>query len=632
MDSDPFPIGTVLSGVKRFVVPIYQRAYAWTTKDELEPLWEHLATKAEERLAGRRSGFPHYMGAVIVIPDGDFAFGQIQTFNVVDGQQRLTTFQLALAAFCGLAREMREEAEQETDVPPYGKTAETVAKHINALLLNEESTLQDARTERYKLQPSPFDRQVFRDLVNLGREALRTDYQIHFYQNGNLKPGAPLALRAWWFFRTEALEFMDQAEADNTNRIKRLQALSASLLEDFRVIVITLDQNDDAQVIFETLNSRGKPLAAMDLVRNDIFHRAAKAGEDVEQLMDNRWSVFEDQFWKDEQRQGRLKKQRMDFFLAHTLAAERGGEIAMTELYAEYKKFVTTRPFPTVGSELDMLTRYAPTYRALAAPLGDKPLARLARRLEIFEVSTAFPAVFVIEASAAAPEDKARLFDLIASFAIRRTLCGLSTNNYTRIFNRLASMLREQGVSVETLTRALSEQTADTFRFPRDEELATAISDRRQYGNLNARRLRHVLEELENAARGPFDENTRLPDDLTIEHILPDEWPEFWPLADGRFAPIDRITNVDDGMRAAIAERDRIKHTLGNLTLVTGANNPSMGKHAFTRKRERLQSSLLKLNQEIARETHWDEAIIRHRSARLTAHALKLWPGPGVPI
>ena len=630
MKADPFPVGTVLNGIKRFVVPIYQRAYSWTAKDELEPFWEHLATKAEERLAGHKSSFPHYMGALIVIPDGEFSFGQIQTFNVVDGQQRLTTFQIALAAFLGLARELQNSAQQNAELPAHARLAGNVATHIHALLLNSESTLQDAANERYKLEPTQFDRQLFRDLINLDRHDLRAKFPAHFYQNGNLKTGeAPLPLRAWWFFREESLEFTDQGDADEANRAKRLEALSASLLEDFRLIMITLDKNDDAQVIFETLNSRGKPLAAMDLVRNDIFHRAAKRGEDLDQLMDTRWSVFEEQFWKDEQRQGRLKKQRMDFFLAHTLAAERGSEVAMTELYAEYKKFIQGHPFPSVAAELELLTKYAPTYRALAAPAGDSPLGRLAKSLDVFEVSTAFPAVFVIETSAAPAEEKAKLYDLITSFAIRRALCGLATNNYTRIFNRLAGMFRDQGVSVATLNAALADQSADTFRFPRDEELAQAIATRKQYGNLNARRLRHLLEKLEVAARNRFDENTTLPDDLTIEHVLPEEWREFWPLPDGTFAPLDKSALVDEITRAAIMERDTKKHTLGNLTLVNASNNPSLGKQGFAQKRNRLIASLLKLNQEIAQNDHWSEAVIAERAARLTALAVELWPAPG---
>jgi len=90
-------------------------------------------------------------------------------------------------------------------------------------------------------------------------------------------------LRAWAFLRTEAESFVNSAGTEKV--AQRLNALSAAVLEDFRVIVITLDERDDAQVIFETLNSSGEPLAAMDLVRNDVFHRATRGGEDVEALM-----------------------------------------------------------------------------------------------------------------------------------------------------------------------------------------------------------------------------------------------------------------------------------------------------------------------------------------------------------
>jgi uncharacterized protein with ParB-like and HNH nuclease domain len=90
-------------------------------------------------------------------------------------------------------------------------------------------------------------------------------------------------------------------------------------------------------VIFETLNSGGKPLAAMDLVRNDVFHRANRRNEDQAALLEKHWSVFEQPFWKQEQTQGRIKKPRIDFFLGHVLAAEQGKVVALGELFSEYK-------------------------------------------------------------------------------------------------------------------------------------------------------------------------------------------------------------------------------------------------------------------------------------------------------
>ena len=130
------------------------------------------------------------------------------------------------------------------------------------------------RIERYKLYPTAYDRKLYCDLVDLDWDGLRKRYPGDFYKNGKALDSAELLLRAWSFLRTEAEEFISADDEDT--RAARLNALSAALLEDFQVIVITLDEHDDAQVIFETLNAGGEPLAAMDLVRNDVFHRAVR--------------------------------------------------------------------------------------------------------------------------------------------------------------------------------------------------------------------------------------------------------------------------------------------------------------------------------------------------------------------
>jgi uncharacterized protein with ParB-like and HNH nuclease domain len=291
MKAEPLAVGKILSERQRFAVPIYQRTYAWTVREQLEALFAQLTAKAEERLAGGKASFSHYMGALLVIPDAEPVFGRIQTFNVVDGQQRLTTFHLLYAALRDIARE-------------YG--FEHIARQITDLLLhNDQVPMQDKANERYKLQPTRYDRTLFRDLIDLDWKKIQEKHKEYFYRNGNIREGiAPLPLRAYWFFWDIADAFICDSEENNADeQERRLLALSTALFEDFKLIVITLAKEDDAQVIFETLNSGGKPLAAMDLVRNDIFHRAALKGEDVEQLMDQQWGTFEETFWKQEQTQ-----------------------------------------------------------------------------------------------------------------------------------------------------------------------------------------------------------------------------------------------------------------------------------------------------------------------------------------
>src|SRR5260370_11084094 len=140
MDAKPLSIGKILGEKQRFVVPIYQRTYAWTVKEQLEPFFEQVETKATERLNGQRTAYSHYMGALLVIPEGEAVFGRVQEYNVVDGQQRLMTFQLFYAALKDLALEHRFER---------------MAQQLAGLLLIADDTLmQDPTEERYKLQPT----------------------------------------------------------------------------------------------------------------------------------------------------------------------------------------------------------------------------------------------------------------------------------------------------------------------------------------------------------------------------------------------------------------------------------------------------------------------------------------------
>jgi uncharacterized protein DUF262 len=298
MDARPLSVVIVLQDQKRFVVPVYQRTYEWTVDKQIGAFFEQVEAKANLRISGGGQGLPHYMGALLLMPR-PHTFGSLHVFDVVDGQQRLTTFQIFLAALKDLAASLEQGA---------------ISQQINPYLLNTDPALmRDEREERYKLHTTAYDRPLYRKLIDLGHDGLREAYPDHFYKKGTIKSGqAPKPLNAYWFLRQEAEEFV--TTNGEASVAARLSALASALLEDMRVIVITLGAEDDAQVIFETLNSGGEPLAAMDLVRNDVFHRALRRDENVETLMEDRWRTFEQPFWKEVVSQGRLNKPRIDFF------------------------------------------------------------------------------------------------------------------------------------------------------------------------------------------------------------------------------------------------------------------------------------------------------------------------------
>ena len=398
MEPHNMAIGGVFADSKRLIVPIYQRTYEWTPERQIETLMDYVEAKAEGQLANEPARFLHYMGALLLIPRFGFVFGRIPVFDIVDGQQRITTFQIALAALRDLATERGEQS---------------IADQIRPLLFNlDEASMQDKKAERFKLEPTRLDREIFRDLTTKPLGQLREEYSTYFTQAGNLRKtgvSPPKPLAAWWYVRQRAAEFMDEAGGQPG---MRLRALLEAMLQDMHLIVITLAATDDAQVIFETLNYGGEPLAAMDLVRNDVFHRAARNNENVDDLMDTGWAMFETPFWKERATQGRITKPRIDFFLAHALAAETGKETLLNELYAAYKRYSTARNYPTVDAELQTLRKYAPTYQALVSS-APGPMARLSYALDVFDMRTAYPLVFALHAATSDGDVREAVYRLI---------------------------------------------------------------------------------------------------------------------------------------------------------------------------------------------------------------------------
>jgi len=164
----PVTVRELLENRQRFCVPIYQRHYVWTRDKQWEPFWNDIRTKAIERLNGRERRFSHFMGAVVLEARGAVSSRQVTSFQVVDGQQRLTTFQLYLAA----ARDYAKQAEFE----------DTVGL-IEGYLFNEKQHLmEDPEVEKYKVWSTKYDRELFQDIVLGGRAELRKKYRDHFYK------------------------------------------------------------------------------------------------------------------------------------------------------------------------------------------------------------------------------------------------------------------------------------------------------------------------------------------------------------------------------------------------------------------------------------------------------------------
>jgi hypothetical protein len=199
----------------------------------------------------------------------------------------------------------------------------------------------------------------------------------------------------------------------------------------------------------------------------------------------------------------------------------------------------------------------------------------------------------------------------------------MTTKDYNRLFLDLVSELKKDPSKAGGVTEGfLTKQTADARLWPSDSQFREAFVTVPVYNLLTRSRLRMILEALEDAYRGPKSEDefvTR--GKLTIEHVLPQAWRENYPLS---------AASGEDGELAA-AHRDRIIHTLGNLTLVTKSLNPALSNSAWLTKREELwEHSVLHLTKHLLEQgaTEWNEEAIELRGHELARQAAKVWPRP----
>jgi hypothetical protein len=623
MDAKDYIVNEVLRDARRFIVPIYQRQYRWGLA-RLQPLWEDIVSKAEEVLR-REVKFMHYMGALILSPTGDSdKFAITPSIQVVDGQQRITSFELFLAAIREIATEL--------EIPD-------VDLSVREYLFNPPKSQDTDPTARFKLSPTPSDREMFWTLIERGRDGARSILPTAFFQKGSIKKGsAPPALLAYDYFLNQIRRYVagglgavsEDEDGVDTSPTERVGALISAVLGRMKLVVITLGEADDAQVIFETLNSQAEPLLAMDLVRNNIFHRAERQGATVQQLYNELWQPFESPFWKAPAPRARPVRQRIEHFLAHALTAQTGSATSMRELYAEYRAFA--RPagkerFPSVSDELKALIQFVAVYRDLEGEDDqDEDLAWLGRKLAAWEVTTAYPLVFRIAITAEAASLRRAMYRMIYSYIVRRAVCLLGAKNLNNVFQRAVATLIRGGSTLENLTGALADQSGPATRFPTDGEFEQAVLENAVYGRLNNPRLSDLLWELELASRSMEMEEVARPPNLWIEHVLPQTWSKHWPTEDGGELP---RYSADPEVASVIQLRDRLKDTLGNLTLLTSSKNIQLGNQDFDTKKAKLKGhTLLALNHWILERASWTESDIEERGRHLAAYALKAWPYP----
>ncbi|BCB86616.1 DUF262 domain-containing protein [Phytohabitans suffuscus] len=577
----------------RYLVPLYQRSYVWQEEDQWQPLWEDIEVILDHRLNGGDDNFSHFLGA-IVLEQPIHTPGTIPTYTVIDGQQRLTTLQLVLAAAGTVAAEVGA-----------ARDAALLAK----LTYNDDLTAEGE--ERFKVWPTNADRAAFQTVMS-------QDPPIagHHYEPGNRIE------QACTFFRTTMRKWIEEA-GDETAQQRRTALLRVTLSDLLKLVSITLEPGDNAQIIFETLNARGTPLLALDLVKNAIFHAATRQKLKVDQLYDEVWRPQLDQnHWQQMQRQGRLNRPRADLFLMHWLGMKLQEVVPATELFTRFRQRILDRSNPPdAGDLVRELCRDAEILRSFDHQPPGSVEATFFDRLGVLDTSAILPLVLLLFRDQRVSVDRRRrALKVLESWLVRRSLMRLTVKNYNQqVPAMLKRIANDPERADEVLIDHLRSGVGQVSRWPTDRELTQYLTTRPMYGSIAAPRLVMALAAVEQSLYAAKVDIPQVPKGLSLEHVMPREWEPHWPLP----------TDIDEA--EATRRRDDHLHRLGNLTLVAGPLNSAMSNDAWPAKQAELNKhSKLLINVELTREygQFFDETAIDERSELLGNRICAIWPGP----
>lgn len=542
----------------QFVIPIYQRAYSWTER-ECRQLWDDIVT------AGSNDAISaHFVGSIVYIEKGLYQVSSQSPLLVIDGQQRLTTVTLILEA---LARQLGP------DEPVDGFSAK---KLRNYYILNP---LEEGK-RGFKLLLTQTDEASLLALVQ--QKAQPTNKSLRVTEN--------------FAFFEEQLKGAD------------LPALCHGLAKLVVVDIALSRDQDNPQLIFESMNSTGRELSQADLIRNFIL--MGLEPDHQERLYNDHWRPMEVDFGQEGY------GSHFDRFMRHYLTLKTGEIPNVRAVYEAFKSHAHT---PTVeAAGVDALvadTRsFARYYCAMA--LGketDEKLAEAFRDLRELKVDVAYPFLLELYHDFANGRLDAADFEaavrLVEAYVFRRAVCSIPTNSLNKTFSTFSPALQKDRY-LESIQAHLL--TLPSYRrFPDDNEFRREFVVRDLY---NFPRRSYWLRRIENSGR-----KERVPvDEYTIEHILPqnENLSEKWQNELG--SEWQRV-------------QDTWLHTLGNLTL-TGYN-AEYSDRPFSDKRDMkggFRESPLRLNDGLGRLDKWDERAIIDRASRLAAVATRVWSVPSL--
>ena len=543
---------------KRFIIPVYQRNYSWQKK-QCEQLFNDLKQLIEKEHS------PHFFGSVVSSQaDGE---GK-EDYLIIDGQQRLTTISILLVAIVKLLTEKKVES---SDL----KLQEKITKKH---LVDEYQEEQ----RKIRLKPIKDDCMAFDSLFGCEED---------YYLSSNVTKNF--------------LYFKEKIVDEKVDVSKLYDAISR-----LEIIDIFLHKEDDAQLIFESLNSTGLALEEGDKIRNFILMGLTPKLQ--EEYYEKYWNKIE-----------KLTHYQVSEFFKDYLTLKLGRSVVIRDIYFTFKEFVLENKIDTENCLQDLLG-YARLYEIIVRPVSfKKNYANLLLRLQQIEFTVIHPLLLSIlkreEENHITEKDVIEILSAIESYLLRRLIVGLPTNALNKVFammdKDIEKRLQQNSSTYSEILKYLLLSKEESSRYPKDEEFIQSLFNKNIYA-MSSKNKMYLFSCLEN---GDSKEQAQVIGKLrdgtySIEHVMPQTLSKEWK--DGL------------GQNYQIVH-EKYLHTLPNLTL-TGYNSMYSNK-PFKEKlniKDGFKDSNLRLNKFISSCTKWTEDEMLERKIHLTARAKQIWTIP----
>ena len=579
IESHIYSVRSLFNKDVSYRIPPFQRSYVWDNNN-WEFLWSDFQSVLDRCVIDGRQAEPHFMGTII-IQKRDSIEG-LETFRIIDGQQRLTTLQIMIKA--------------AMDLPQFKVGANN---WMSALCSNNATYTTHGSQNLLKIYQTNFDdRGNF--IIIMGE----------FNKDANVS--LTLMKRCYDFFHDHILAWIDNRGADLDDPFNVFEAAFAECL---LINTIEIREDRNAYRDFEAVNNRGTDLEPNEIAKNTFMWRANI--EDDEDAANRVWGMFENQYWnKRIPYWGQRKPKRIEIFLNSWIAIRSG---VCPRLPKDMPSMIDTylqRDDIDIWQVMSDLHEVAQVYRRLDegySDVNEKFTGRV--RNFVIKAHTVWTVALWLYASDISSDTRDHVSHILDSYIVRRYLAGKSSGHLNRVFSDIIPILVESGGNTSVI-KGVTRYLEDFGEWPSYDDIALPLS----YYPLKASNgpaHRSILADIEDYIRPDMEEPVDMTK-LTLEHIMPQRWETHWPL------PIDANNDANKAKRNSHIER------IGNLTLVTGKLNTTAQNRSWQEKRRLLEQSTLHINRDplLSTSDDWNEDTIHDRGWKLVDMVVQVWPGP----